>query len=103
MEIETIKKIWFDMGLSCRNSWKPEKAKEFLSKFNLELPEDLIYTQNRYRELSDSSPRVDGEDLLIFVFNKLGLKPNEKKLKQSYAYNGEGSRRDAVEKAYFNM
>lgn len=105
MEIEKIRKIWQDMGMSCRLSWKPEKAEEFLIRLGLpkDLLSPLIYTEQRYRELSDGKPRVDGEDLLIFVFKQFDLKPNQEKLKFAYSLNGEGSRRSAIERAYLDL
>lgn len=90
------------MDLSCRFSIKPKYAREFCKKLNLELPKDLIYTKEKYRETSEGKPRVDCLDLLRFSCEKLDVKPNKKKVETSKKMFGEGSRRELLEEAYLN-
>jgi len=99
-QIEIIKKVWNEMELSCIYSISPEKAKEFLNKFKMELDKKFIYTKNRYREMSNEEPRVDCKDLLIEVCKKFNIKPNKKSMEIANSMLGEGSYRTKFEKAY---
>jgi hypothetical protein len=65
-----------------------------------QIPEHLIYTKKRYRELSLDEPRVDAEELLIWLCNNLGIEPDKKTLEIANKMFGEGSRRELVEEAY---
>lgn len=102
MNREQLRKIWEDMGLSCRESITPEYAEEFTRKCELPFDKTLVYTKNRWREQSNGEPRVDCEDLLIYVCEKLHIEPDKKRLEYSKVYLGEGSRRQAVEEAYLS-
>jgi len=92
---------WRSMGFSCRNSIDPSLARTFLEKIGLELPEKMIYTENRYRETSNGKPRIDCEDLLIFACSQNGIQADKRIMAASDKMFGEGSRRDLVEEAYF--
>lgn len=83
-----------------RVSVEPDFARKICKNFELDFDESLIYTKLRYREQSDGRPRVDGEDLLIYICKGIGLNPDKEKLEFSNKFSGEGSRRDAVEEAY---
>jgi hypothetical protein len=95
-----IKSIWNQMKLSCRNSITPEYAKEFCEKTETSFDKKLIYTNQRYRELSTMQPRVDCEDLLVHVCKHHKIEPNQKRIDTSNKMCGEGSRRKLVEEAY---
>ena len=103
MEKQELKQIWKSMKLSCRNSYKPEYIKAFYKRVGLEMPEHLIYTEKRYRELADNVPRVDGEDVLINVCVWLHIEPEQKFIELSNKMFGEGSRRQCIEEAYLGV
>lgn len=83
-----------------RVSVDPDYARKLCKEFEVDFDESMIYTKDRYRELSDGHPRVDGEDLLIYICKGIGLNPNKEQLEYSNNFSGEGFRRDAVERAY---
>ena len=100
MEKKELKKIWDKYKLSCRKSYKPEYIKKFCKEISIEFQEKWIYTKDRYRELSNRTPRVDAEDLLLHVCEQFKIKPNKKRMETSRKMLGEGSRRECLEEAY---
>lgn len=103
MERAELKKVWDLHGLSCRDAIDTEYAKKFCEKVNITFKDSLIYTKPRYREQSDGKPRVDCEDLLIYVCKQLKIEPNQNALKGANMFHGEGSRRQAIEEAYLSL
>lgn len=100
MDKEEIKNLWIKHKLSTRNSYSVELIKKLCPEFKIEFQDKWIYTELRYRELSDGTPRVDGEDFLIAICKKHKIKPNPKKMKTANMMLGEGSRRGLIQEAY---
>ena len=100
MNREELKLLWNKKGLDCRMSITPAYAVEVCDDCSIPFDKSLIYTKDRYREQSDGRPRVDCEDLLIFLCEKLNILPDKEHLEFSNKMFGEGSRRDIVEEAY---
>lgn len=98
-----LKKIWNEMKLSCLNSYSVQHIKVFYEKVGLEFPEKLIYTKKRYREMAQDIPRVDAQDVLIDVCDKLEINPDEGRLNLANKMFGEGSRRQYIEEAYLEF
>ena len=97
---EEIRKIWIGEGFSTRNSYNPDFIKKICPKFGIKFDKRLIYTKDRYRELSDGLPRIDGTDFLLKICKFHGIKPDKKILETANSMHGEGSRRSLIQEAY---
>lgn len=100
MEKEKLKKLWNKHGLSCRNSYSPSFIKKICKDFDMEFKEEWIYTRDRYREMSDGSPRIDAEDFMIAIAKHHNIIPKQERLETANKMFGEGSRRQCIEEAY---
>lgn len=103
MDRNKLKELWEFEGLSTRQSYSPAFCRAFCKKVGLIMPDNLIYIKDKYREQSNGTPRVDGENLLIFICESLNIQPNKEQLVFSRKLNGEGSRREAVQEAYLEV
>ena len=97
---EEIRKIWIGEGFSTRNSYNPDFIKKICPKFGIKFDKRLIYTKDRYRELSDGNPRIDALDFLRAICKFHGIEPNKKDMETANCMSGEGSHRSVVQKAY---
>ena len=100
MTKKQIATIWYDNQLSCRNSYKPEYIEKMCKLFKVKWDKKLIYTKLGYRELANEVPRVDAEEFLQLIVKTHDLEPDKDLMALSNRMFGEGSRRDALERAY---
>jgi hypothetical protein len=102
MERTELKTLWKNNKLTTRFSYAPEHIFKICESFGVSESEvkKLIYTKPRWREQTDGSPRIDGEDLLLLIAKKHNILPDEKYIALSNRLFGEGSRREAIEWAY---
>jgi hypothetical protein len=102
MNRQELNSLWVKHDLTARYSYKPEFIQKIAGEFGITKDEvdSLIYTQTRYRELHNDTPRVDAEDFLIMIAKKHNITPNEKDIELANKMMGEGSRRECIENAY---
>ena len=95
-----IRAVWKKHKLSCRSSYEPTFIEKICPEFGIVFDKKLVYTQDRYREMSDGLPRVDAEDFLLMICKEHKIEPNKERLTTANKMFGEGSRRSCVEEAY---
>ena len=100
MKQTEIKAVWKKHDLTTRYSYNVDFIKKICKDFDIEFKDEWIYTRDRYRELSDGKPRIDGEDFLLAIAKKHNLKPNKERLETASKMMGEGFRRQCIEEAY---
>ena len=85
-----------------RFNFKVSSARKVCEAFGLELDESLIRTTRGYREevRDPTEPRVSVSTLAKNIAERLGVKPDNEKLKHANAMFGEGSHRDLKAQAY---
>ena len=100
MNRQQIKKLWRKNGLSCRESYSPDSIRKLSKTFGVEFKEDWIYTENKQREISDGSPRVDGLVFLEAICKKHKVGQIKKWRDLANQMLGVGSYRRCIEDSF---
>lgn len=97
-----LKKIWEKHELDLRYSYNPDFIKKICEELKTEFKKEWIYTENKYREISNKEPRIDLKDVLLFICKENNIKPDVEFMDLYNKLHGEGSRRNALQDAYLN-
>lgn len=100
MKRQELKKIWKKEGLSCRASYSPDSIKKLCKQFDVKFDEKWIYTENKPREISDGSPRIDGLVFLSAICKRHKIKQIEPWRDLANQMLGVGSYRRCMEDSY---